>query len=91
MTIQTAQCVIEVESECRNSLYYTLLQRETDTLPDGSVENYWEIYTYRLNANGKLDELINNTGLVESYTQALYEYALHLDLYHGKKLEEVIK
>lgn len=82
---------IRVMSDCRNDNYFTLLQIEVDTLPDGSVDNYWEVFTYRLDKDGKLDELVNNTGTIDNYPQALSEYGLHLDLYHGKTLEEVFK
>lgn len=50
----------------------------------------WEVLTYDRERD---EELINNTGaLTDGYEDALYNYGLHLDLYHeGKTTEEVMK
>lgn len=81
---------VEIISNHKDDSYATLLQQEVDTLADGSVEHYWEVYTYRLDANGNIDELINNTGSIDNYPEALNNYGYHLDLYYGKTLEEVM-
>lgn len=49
----------------------------------------WEVMTHRLEPeNG--NELVNNTGVIEDFPQAEYEYRLHLDLYYGITLEEFL-
>lgn len=77
---------IQVLSSHASESYYTVLHQEVDTLSDDSVENYWEVFTYRASDN----ELVNNTGTIDNYPEALSNYAEHLDLYYGKTLEEVM-
>lgn len=49
----------------------------------------WEVLTYALEDT---DVLVNNTGtLTYGYEDALYNYDLHLDLYHSTSTEEVMK
>ena len=82
--------VLEVVSDYGNTDYYTLLQHEIDTLSDNSIEHYWEVFTYRRLADGELGELINNTGIIDNYAEAITNYGWHLDLYYGKTIEEVM-
>jgi hypothetical protein len=70
--------------------HVTMLDLETDTLPDGSHELFWYVTTYRLKEAGDIDEIINNTGSIDNQPEALQNYAWHLDLYYGKTLEEVM-
>ena len=48
----------------------------------------WEGITYDSTAD--IDDIINNTGEIDSYTQAEYDFGLHLDLYYGLSLQDVI-
>lgn len=81
--------LIKTVSMYKSDEYYTQLQQEIDTLPDGSHENYWFINTYKLDAEGFIHDLVNNTGTIDNYPEALTNYGWHLDLYYGKTLEEV--
>jgi hypothetical protein len=47
----------------------------------------WEVLSYRLELDNG-DELINNTGTIDNWPEAKYNYELHLDLYFGITLEE---
>ena len=78
---------IQVLSSHSSEEYYTVLHQEVETLSDDSVENYWEVFTYRATDN----ELVNNTGSIDNYPEALANYGYHLDLYYSKTLEEVMK
>lgn len=82
--------VLEVASDYGDTNYYTLLQHEIDTLSDNSIEHYWEVFTYKRLPDGELGELVNNTGNIDNYAEAITNYAWHLDLYYGKTLEEVM-
>jgi hypothetical protein len=69
---------VQVLSFHRDEHYYTVLHQEVDTLSDGSIENYWEVFTYRTSD----EELVNNTGSLDNYSEALRNYEWHLDLYY---------
>jgi hypothetical protein len=75
----------------RSDTYYTQLQQEIDTLSDGSIENYWYVNTYRLDAEGYIQDLINDTSTIDNYPEALQNYGWHLDLYYSATLEETMK
>jgi hypothetical protein len=77
---------IQVLSSYGDERYYTVLHQEVDTLDDDSIKNYWEVFTYRARDN----ELVNNTGIMDNYPEALQNYAWHLDLYYEKTLSEVM-
>jgi hypothetical protein len=68
--------------------YYTQLLLEVDTNPDASQTNFWNVNTYRLDAEGYIDELINDTVEIDNLPEALTNYGWHLDLYYGKTIEE---
>ena len=82
--------VLEAVSFYKSELYFTLLERETDRLDDGSHELYWWLTTYKLNDEGHIVDAINDTGCIDNYPEALQNYAWHLDLYYGKTLGEVM-
>jgi hypothetical protein len=48
----------------------------------------WEVLTYRRYDNNELD-LVNNTGTLDSYPEAVQSFEGHLDLYYGTTLEEL--
>jgi len=50
----------------------------------------WEVLTYRLELDNG-DELVNNTGTIDNWPEAKYNYELHLDLYFGITLEESLR
>ncbi len=68
--------------------YYTQLLLEVDTNPDASQTNFWNVNTYKLDAEGYIDELINDTVEIDNLPEALTNYGWHLDLYYGKTIEE---
>jgi hypothetical protein len=43
----------------------------------------WEVITY------VDEEIVNNTGTIDNYQEAEYDFRLHLDLYYQKTLEEI--
>jgi hypothetical protein len=48
----------------------------------------WEVLTHRRYESGEV-ELINNTGTIDNYPEALQNFEWHLDLYYGTTLEEI--
>lgn len=48
----------------------------------------WEVFTYRRFEDGSV-ELINNTGTLDHYPEAVQNFEWHLDLYYGTTLEEL--
>ena len=64
----------------------TIYKYEEDNYKSELVEyepGVWEVITY-------VDEdIVNNTGTIDHYPQAEYDFRLHLDLYYQKTLEEI--
>lgn len=64
----------------------TIYKYEEDNYKTELVEyepGVWETLTY-IN-----DEIINNTGTVNHFPEAEYDFRLHLDLYYQKTLEDI--
>jgi hypothetical protein len=81
---------IDTVSYCQSEVYFTIFQRETDTNEEGAQTFFWFVDTYSLDQNGFIKEMVNNTGILDTYSEAEQNYSWHLDLYHGRTLEEVM-
>lgn len=91
MTEADSNYFLESVSYYKTDTHFTMLEKETDRLPDGSFEFFWFVNTYSLNSEGYITDVINNTGSIDNYPEALQNYGWHLDLYYSKTLEEVMK